>query len=315
MIEFCKTIYYETPDGLRIYFTNADNRVLSHQGMGVADIQNIVAQGVNQHGVTLVDSFYRERIITLNLRIHECGCYGLCAGVGNPLLTPRFGLEELTGCSPKMSYDVSMAVLTNMTRYRCGAGRLFMQFPDQTTRSIGVFPAQLPQINFDSRAGKPIQGYTGVVRFLAPSPFFQSEPRRVGTGDPFTVINVETCGTAITFPDIVLTGRMSPPIRFFNSTVGQFFVLDYTLAFGEQVTIRLSPDDQNRQVKTVTSDLVGDITGAVTSTSQFADFYIAPDPEALNGRNVMAITWLPPNDLGVTRYDLTWRDQFISAVI
>ena len=84
--------WIQTSDGVVMELDNGENLLVSVSNLGGSEIDNLVSQGVNQHGTTWDDYRFRPRVTTIELRRLACGCYGVCADLiteSEPVVCPR----------------------------------------------------------------------------------------------------------------------------------------------------------------------------------------------------------------------------------
>lgn len=314
-------MWYESPDGITLRLTDPESTVVAFSGFGAPQVTNTTAQGVNQHGTTLLSQRYAPRVLTVELEYLPCGCWGLCAGQDiNPVVgfvRTRYGLRNQVSCGARMSKKLAQAIITNVMRCRGGeAGRLWIEFPDYTRRYIEVFPQQLPQYQFNSRGvGQDSNRLETFVRLFAPNPLWRGVPVVIDTGDDnLADIPILYCGTERAYPNIVLSGSMDAPILFFIDVDNQF-TLQYDILFGETVTINLDWDGTGRQVKRVYSNVNGEITALVTDIREFTSFHFPPDPESDGGNFTLSVRWTDAPLSARTNARIIYNDIFLGAII
>lgn len=330
-------IEYETPDGFIIEMSTPELDVVAWENFGPTELEQLVTRSPGQHGATLLDQLFSERLINLELKKLNCGCWGLCAGRG---VTTRpatkydlrpFGYEfpsQLDGtpdqCPGRMNPYVSIAAVTNMLRYRGGGGKLRVRFWDGTSRFCYVYPQSLPAFTESGEVGGMAKHMVMQVRLYAPNPFwFSDEEQMVGpVSVPLSVFTVQYCGTMPAYPRFVATGTLNN-LTVSNTPVNpalptqptRVISLNYNIAFGETVTIELAPDSAGRVRKTVISDVNGDISGTVDNSSDLAEFAIVPSPIVQAGENSIGVNGFfgGIGDLGSLR--MYWRDTFMGAIL
>lgn len=312
-------MWYESPDGITLRLTSPESTVVGFSGFGAPQITNTTAQGVNQHGTTLISQRFDPRVMTIQLEYLPCGCWGLCAGQDIPAGTAfertTYGLRNQVSCGKRMSIKLAHAIITNTMRCRGGeAGRLWIEFPDYTRRYIHVFPQQLPQYQFNSRAnGRDDHRLETFVRLFAPNPLWRGEDIVVETGnDNLFDLPILYCGTERAYPNFTLFGSMSAPI-FFYIDVDNQFTLQYDLILLERVIITLDWDSTGRQVKRIISNLNGDITANVTDIREFTSFHFPPDPETDGGNFRLSLRW-NANTLQ-SNVRIEYNNIFLGAII
>ena len=85
-------------------------------------------------------------------------------------------------------------------------------------------------------------------------------------------------------PIIVITGPING-VSITNETTDELLELVYNIPSGRVVTINLAHDK-----KTIEDDLGTNLRGAISSDSDLATFHLAPDPEAADGNNTIAVS-------------------------
>lgn len=280
-----------TPDGTTFNFDAQDKFLISETGYGMPPINYITQKGPYQHGETVIDYRLQPRTIQLVHRHNACS---------------------------RTDFYNNRATLLNMLRpNRQTSGTLTPStlrkiLPDGSRRDLKVVISQGPEFVASQQGQWDEWSFMETLRFTAYDPIFyeptqQSTTLTVGTpinlwefplefpspmgrnfvfGNPSTAGHYTTIaytGTWLTYPGFVLTGPMDGP-TIKNYSTGETIALLYNLSNGETLTINL-----DYGVKSVTSDIAGNVLWCVKDASDFSTFHLAPTPEASGGNNVILV--------------------------
>ena len=257
-------IYYQVPDGTRLYFYRGGKRTL--QGFtkfAMPDITFIEDRGPNQHGTTVHDYRLQPRVITMDWFGRNCN--GRQCEYADIVEAIRPTHEDYPGYLRVINQDTSLLEIP--ARIQTG--------PDGGWNiDSGLTPLQVRDV-LQWYCPDPVwreveqQTATATVE-IADSCLDLCLPACLGTGILNTEIDVCYNGTwkgdQITF---VLTGPLDTP-TITNETTNQTIQLNYNIATNDEVTITILPE-----TTTVTSLINGDIIGTVTSISDLVFFNLA----------------------------------------
>lgn len=279
---------YISPDGSVHQFDTLDRFIMTEEGYGTPPIDYITQSGPNQHGSTPLAYKLRDRIIQLTIRDNACNrddYWAHRSELLNAIRPNRYVGDEF---SP---------------------GVLRKKFSNGDIRDIKVFIQEGPVFAPRSLDRWDEFGFTEVLRFIAHDPIF-FDPTVAGItfalspGSldelvfPITFSigfdssyysntqNIVYAGSWPAFPTIVITGPQSHPL-IENLSTGEKIELNYNLSVGEVITIGLEYGN-----KTVDSNLVGNLSGVITSDSDLTTFHIAESPKVTGGINQIRVTSL-----------------------
>lgn len=294
---------YIAPDGTEFKFGANDRFVLGRQGYGMPPIEFIRQSGPFQHGETFIDFRLQSRTIQWVVRQNGHNRFDHWDNRAALLDTFRINRQSTGQFAP---------------------GKLRKLLPDGSMRDLDVFLAFGPDFPGGGDEWDEF-GFTDTLRFIAPDPTFYDPTLRTLTWalDPnqtnltfpitfpitfgYTYIDdtnqITYNGTWQSFPTITITG----PLKGFdltNDDTSERLVLNYQVNAGETVTFDLSYGN-----KTITSDVAGNILGALTPGSDLATFHIAPDPEASGGVNNFSLYGIGASS--ATQVVLTYYDRYL----
>ncbi len=300
------TIIYITPDGREYQLITPHDpgrHVLSFQGLGTPPIEYVTQRGPFQDGETVRDFFLRPRTVQILERQNFCDRDAWWNGRSDILNELRPNRQTTPdGTTP---------------------GRLRFFRTDGTARDLRVFIATGPV--FEPRVSNQWDewSFQELLRFIAHDPILFSTTQTVsafvivldsnlvfpitfpitfGSGEVDVTLNITYTGTWETFPTITIVGPIERPI-ITNTTTGEKLEFTTDINPGQTVTI-----DLTEGVKTVTDQAGNNLIGSLTTDSDLGSFHIAPDPEAVDGLNVITLTGKHPS--GATSISLTFFTRF-----
>lgn len=283
LVEFSE---YISPDGERYYFdARRVKGAMSFLGDGMPPIEYISQRGPFQHGETIYD--YR-----LNPRVIQFVHYSRG--------------KDRHRYWDKRSEIMNLLRPNRQTAGNFSLGTLRKYMIDGTLRDIDVMIEQGPLFESMNSGRWDEFGFLETLRFIAPDPTFYDPsqgtltwalgiaqtdiefPIEFPIDFSESLISGETntityLGTWLSYPEIVITGPISG-FNIENTDTGKYIQLNYLIQAGETVTISLAYGN-----KTVSSDVRGNIIGAVTTDSDLSEFAIVPDPEASGGVNTFEV--------------------------
>ena len=329
-IEYDMYLAPDTPldsDGTILDWSNVykfDDRdrlfLYSFSGWGMPGIEYITQQGPFEHGSTVLDYRLQPRVIQL---VHRR--LGYCR---NDYWSNRGLLIDALRPNRQLANSFS-------------PGRLRKILSNGDVRDIEVFIEQGPIFNPREISNWDEYAFQENLRFIAHNPiifdpavqsavwvlsslenliFYEAvnwENRLVFEGDDLDAggiwfgessigdtLDVNYTGTWLSYPTIYITGPVSSP-QIYNNTTNEKVALDYDVAVGETVTINLEYGN-----KTVINNANTNLIGTVTTDSDLATFHIAPDPEAVNGINQLLVTG-DDAVIGQTEIRIEWHTNYI----
>lgn len=281
---------YIAPDGHEYKFDKSIYRwLMSEEGFGMPPIKYITQKGPNQHGETVVGYRLDPRIIQLQIRSdnsHREEYWSARAELLNALRPNR----QLSG--------------------EFSSGKLRKKFPDGSMLDLDVLIQQGPVFSARALNTWDEWGFTETLRFIAYNPILYDPVKSVMfweslyddaavnqfslpttfpivfSGNNFFTSSrqVTYLGTWESYPDIDILGPVNN-LKILNESTGEFIQLNYDIADGEVVLIRLPPGN-----KSVTNDSGDDLQGNVTLDSDLTTFHVAADPEVTGGLNIFTVT-------------------------
>lgn len=307
------TEVYEFDDRVKLF----EN---SFTGYGMPGISYITQRGPFQHGESVLDYRLEPRIIQL---VHRRR--GQC----------RQGYWD--NRSDLINFIRPNRQLANSFE----RGRLRRILPNGTIRDLYVLIQGGPKFNARSTGEWDEFDFQESLRFVAHDPilfdpvlntaswvlestenliFYEAvnwEDRLVFVGDDLDsggiwfggssigdALNVTYNGTWLAYPTIIITGPLSTP-RIFNNTTDEKIQLDYDVSAGETVTVNLEYG-----IKTVENNFGTNLIGTVSTDSDVSTFHIAPDPEATGGVNELVV-FGDDAVVGVTEVRITYNERYI----
>lgn len=288
MRELTEITSFITPDGIEYTFDSIYKALLSEEGLGMPTIEYLTQQGPYQHGQSIVGYRLEPRIIQLLLR-HN--------GISRSDFWSNRS-ELLNVLRPNRSSSGTSI-----------SGTLRKTYVDGTKRDIDVVSSGGPIFSARSLDKWDEWGFTEVLRFTAFDPTFYNPDKKIinwanmiitsfagflefpitfpitfGTILSNKSSSVTYGGTWRSFPKITLEGPLNNVV-ITNESTGEFIKLNYAISVGETVTIDLPYGN-----KTVVNDQGDNLIGVVSYDSHVASFHLAPEPEVVNGVNVLSIT-------------------------
>ena len=282
LVEFA---YYIAPDGQEYLLFGGNRALLSVANLGRTEIDYLSDRGPFQHGVTVRDSRYQARTVTM--RLFERGC-------------------------DRSAWHCQLAELLDATRPNRSqsgdAGKLLIVRPGDYKEF--ETPARItrgPAADWNYQGTTRLTDMNEVLRFFCEDPFWNETAvqTEVVTLDIFdscldlclpsclgaNIINetfaLTYCGTwqgdVLT---IVFTGPMTAP-TLTNLTTGKQIQFNRIIVAGEQVTFTVTPN-----VVTVVNNFGENLKGYVSNISDLTTFELIPRsdlaPDGVNTINVSA---------------------------
>lgn len=252
--------------------------VLADNGRGIPTITYQTARGYKQHGVTVRDYRLEARIISLQFYDAACG--------RQDLWDRRYKLIDIL--RPNRGGPMTLRkVMPNGTRrdIQCWlqAGADFSGEAPNTLLRAAEAPLQLlcPDPSFYDPALVSTLLTASTTGELTFPITFDTDGIVFETSD-FVSSSIAYTGTWRSYPIIVITGPYSW-VRVENQTVGANFTLTVGQAPGAVITVDLTPGAQ-----TVTDAGGNVLYGHFSADSNLVDWYLAADPEAAGGVNVIS---------------------------
>ncbi len=297
---------YVSPDGVRYPMFGGNKSLVSWEGVGVPDIDYIVDSGPFQHGVTVRDYKYQSRNVT-------------------------FKLFEL-GRKRKDFYK-SQKNLINAARptraENANPGFVKIWLEDGNQKEIEARLSKGPIGDWGVRDSEEPFDMMERVTFFCGDPFWRDVDQETVN---FSISTVTAClGNSLCFPfcagsntvqtsvDIVYGGtwfgdqvtiEINGPINtptITNKTTGKSILLNYNVQSEETVTISLSANSE-----TVTSDVNGNLIGAVDSVSDFVDWNFVPSGElSSDGTNTIEV-FGSGGESGSTSISISYYTRYLS---
>lgn len=280
--------YLITPDGLQYQFHDGTGYFLlanGQEGLGHAPYHRIEQRGPYQHGTSVIDYRLDPRTLTF--------------------------MHWVNGCDRDEYWDIRSDII-NYTRINRQAANSFLPFklakvlPDESIRYLDVYPEPF-QFSALDRSRWNMYNVDGAIRFYAGDPTLYNPTATVLTVEilvcddlifpfqfPFIfcgggIAQTDTItytGTWLAYPTIRITGPAENAI-IVNVTTSKRIAFTRTIPDGTTITI-----DLRYGYKTVTSDNGENWIGYLTTDSDLTGFYLAPDPEAPGGVNVISASAL-----------------------
>lgn len=295
---------YETPDGVDYNLSDwGKTFLLSRSGEGLPPIEYRTDRGPFQDGETVRDFVLRPRVLQY---------------------TMRFDTQSRQRYWDERSKIMSIFRPNRQFSGTLNPGKLKKYLKDGSIRALDVFIDQGLDFSQAEGGGWDEFGSVETIRFVAYNPIYYDPTQKtlefslgalselvfpitfpISFGS--TVIDDDTVitylGTWAEYPIIVITGPISAP-TIENVTTGKTLTLDYNVPSGRILTI-----DLRYSKKTITDDLGTNLVGALSPSSDFSVWRLAPHPEATDGKNTIHISGgnaLP----GETKIELEYYDRY-----
>lgn len=312
---------YITPDGRKFNLHSPFIRwVTGIEGTGMPPIEYITERGPFQDGESVKDYFLRPRVIQM--------------GIAQEYKSRNqywYGRLQLL--------DVLRPNRQNLGRLGSSPGTLRKVFPGNRMLDIDVYIQQGPVLDRLDHTVWREHSFREVIRFIAYNPVFY-DPTPIehdfinrGVDDPTESPSSDTqlvfpisfpiffgptaagdfppvdeegedpsiihyVGSWIEFPTIVLVGPLSNPVVITNETTGETITFNYDVQPEETVTFALTYG-----LKTVTSNVNGNVIGFVSTDSDLGSFHLEP------GDNEFAL--LITGDNTDSRVRIDYKNRYI----
>lgn len=288
----------ETADGDKLYFPDPARAFLAYGNFGAPPTNFITRQGYKQHGVSEVDYLLGPRTVSISLwRRAACSRDEYWANRAELLdfLRPNRG-----------------GPLTLTLRQPGGAQRSLMVHADPGL----VFPPNVEDNHWqveetlDFVAFDPIWFDPSTVTLTPVSANDQELvfpidfPIIFGTaGLLFSTGNIAYTGTWRSYPTLILTGPYTSA-RIEQLTLDVTIELTVPISAAQRRTITLTPGAQS-----VVDENGQSAFSELGPNSNLIDFYLAPDPEAAGGINVIRAQ-LFGGTAGVSAFQMTYNRRY-----
>lgn len=288
----------ETADGDKLYFPDGDRAFLAYGNFGAPPTQFITRQGYKQHGVTEVDYLLQPRDISISLwRRAACSrdeYWSNRAELLNLMRPNRGGPFILTLRQP------SGAMRSIITRADPG-----LIFPPNVSDNHWQVEEEIGLIAFD-----PIWFDPATVTLTPQSSndenlvFPITFPIIFGTaGLLFSSGNIAYTGTWRSYPTFTLDGPYTSA-RIEQQTLGIIIELTVPITAAQSRTIVLTPGSQS-----VLDENGQSAFNELGPNSNLVDFYIAPEPEAPGGVNVVQ-GQLFGGTAGISSFSMSYNTRY-----
>lgn len=284
-------VQYITPDGQTFNLHSPPSRALiSLEGTGIPETEYRSTRGPFQHGENVISGLLKPRTISMTFRHNGFS--------RSDYWNKRYNLIDML----RMNRTSDLAAHSVLANPEGGILR-FTYYKDKVkqVRNIRAFISggtafRNTNVQWDEYSiQEDIQFYCPDPTFYDPTLHSESLPL-VGTTE------IVTAGTWDTFPTIVVTGAQDT-IGIYNHETGYFFVVDFTTAAGEVITVDLTSGN-----KKVTSDVSGNLISYVTLSSYLINFALHPDPIAPAGSNTIQASATG----GAPTVSISWYDRYIA---
>jgi hypothetical protein len=279
---------YILPTG-ELFPLEAGNRrfILSEEGLGMADTNDITQQGPFQDGETLLDSFLKPRVIQFIVRANT-RCY-----------------EQ---------YYKERALYLDALRPNRGQGVLRALLPGNIRRDIKVKVQQGPDFEKAANRGWDEWSFSTMVRFIAYDPTFYDPQQKSLLIDafggfvfpitfPLTIVDyvnnvlLAYPGTFKTSPVFTFTGPMITCV-ITNETTGDVLQIIYPMDVGEVVQLDLAYGNIS-----IVNNYGVDLMQYLTLASNITTFHLTPGVNELR---------FEATGTGATsRINMAWYDRYI----
>lgn len=296
-------VQYIDPQGVKYTLHNGKSRfVISEEGTGMPPIEYVTQRGPFQHGESLRDYFLTPRIIQMVIRQNYCSRNEYWNGRNSILDAIRPNRQLAGALSP---------------------GKIRKLKSDGTVRDIDVIILQGPNFQPRQQGQWDEWSFQETLRFIAHNPIYYEPTQQSfafvdSTGDlvfpitfPITFgvfgtsANITYTGTWIEYPTIVINGPITAPY-IENVTTVQSILINTSINNTESITVDLSYGN-----KSITKNDGTNLIGYVSSSSDLADFHLAPDPEAPGGVNQINVTGSGTG--ASTSVTLSWYRRYIGV--
>jgi len=272
-----------TPDGKIYELETSDRWIITEEGLGMPEPDYITDKAPNQHGSTVRDVLYKERVIQLQLRQNNCDRFDY--------LIQRRKLVDYLRPDRQLPGELQPFTLRKL-------------YPDGERRDLAVWISSGPRFAARNPDIWDEYGYTETLRFTANDPIFTDPTLHTETftiavtpyltfpaAFPFwfdTGMSINKTivydGNFECYPTIEIHGPFGSPV-ITNLGTDEQIALNYAVSLGEIVTIDLTPGD-----KTITNQVGVDLYGTLVDPTDIATFHLGADPEVANGSNIINVT-------------------------
>jgi len=282
-----------------------DSFLKSFTGYGLPPIAYVTQGGPYQHGESLLDFRLQPRTIQLVHRRNGCTREEYWSNRADLLdklrpnrqLVNTFVPGRLRKVLPDGSIRDVKAIVT---------GGIVFTARDENTWDEFAISESIEFIAHDPIVFNPVQK-SAVWTALLPVSYLVfpiTFPILFGvSGFINNSVNVTYVGTWLAYPTITITGPLSTP-TIYNDSTGEKIALNYDIPAGNTIVIDLSYGK-----KTVVENGGTNRIGIVTTDSDLATFHIAVDPEVTGGLNTFRV--VGTNGTAATAVQMTWNDNYI----
>lgn len=260
--------YYIDGAGIRTYLNTPDLRVLTFDGLGMADFEFETTRYPGQHGDSVLGVVAEVRSIALTIQARGGSYAGIEAlrrklvTIFNPKAGPGvFGLELPSGAVREL----------RQVYYRSGLG-----FDDSgqpgvigNLRVVVRLEAHDP-LWYDAAEQQTTVALTQPGGFVLPATF----PIYLGPSGIAESIVVDNPGDVDSWMTIVITGPGLQP-RVANRTTGRSLLVDRRLVAGDQLTIQMHPETRDILLTT------GDVTVSVLADRKGRFWSVVPGTNSI----------------------------------
>ena len=277
--------YFITPDGTEYLLQDFGLRaVTTFSGYGMSPLEYRTQRAPYQDGQTLVGYSLTPRIIQLGFR-RQTSCRTSYWDMRNTLLNTFRPGRGVYGRS-----SVATGVLRKI-------------FPNGSKRDLNVVLEDSLTFSEDSKSWDA-WAVEDVLRLIAHDPVFYDPtavtnvfvstaaseltfpitfPIMFDTTGIDSSVNVTYTGTFHAYPVFTIQGPLNYP-RLYNTTLSVEIRIMLAIAAGQTLTVDLRPTSRS-----VVDNLGTNYIGTITGDSDYADWYIAPAPEAPCGVNAIHV--------------------------
>lgn len=301
------------------FHNDYDRILMSFSGYGFPTMDHIVQQGPFQNGKTLIDYRLNPRtILFVHKRMGTCRCdyWSNRSELINILrpnrqLQDEFSLGTLRKILPNGDVRDLKVITSRGPRFN----------PRETEWAEFDFVESIQFTAYDPILTDPeLQSAIWELGDLSNLIFYESvnwENKLVFEGDDLfsggiwfgdssiaSTLSVEYNGTWESYPTIYITGPLSTP-KIYNNTTGKSVKLEYIISSGETVTINLEYGQ-----RTIMNNFGENLIGTATVDSDFAEFAIVPEPSAPGGVNDLQVVG-DYAAAGETEIRVSWNTKYI----